>query len=142
MNRIGKYQPDRIIGKGGSGTVYHAIDTFSGVEAALKVLNTTVVNSLEDDQANFMQFMTEAALAGTLTHPHIASILEAAVTDDYGYIAIEYVPGGGLAQYTTLGNLISEEDAIQIAFKSCGALDLKAIWIASSSEIKLPRVVY
>lgn len=123
MNRIGKYQPDKIIGKGGSGTVYHAIDTFSGVEVALKVLDMTVVNSMEDDQANFMQFMTEAALAGTLTHPHIAAILEAAVTDDYGYIAIEYVPGGDLTKYTTLGNLISEEDAIQIAFKSCGALD-------------------
>jgi serine/threonine protein kinase len=123
MDRIGKYQLDKIIGKGGSGTVYHAIDTFSGIEVALKVLNMSDANLPDFDQTNFMQFMTEAALAGQLTHPHIASILEAAVTDDYGYIAIEYVAGGDLSKYTKLGSLISQEDAIQIAFKSCGALD-------------------
>jgi serine/threonine protein kinase len=67
--------------------------------------------------------MNEASLAGKLTHPHIASILEASVTKDSGYIAIEYVPGGDLSQYTVTGNLLSPENAIQIAFKCCGALD-------------------
>ncbi len=123
MDRIGKYQPDKIIGKGASGTVYHAIDTFSGREVALKVLDMDVANNTDDEHSNFMQFMTEASLAGQLIHPHIASILEASVTDDSGYIAIEYVSGGDLSQYTTSGSLISQEDAIQIAFKSCGALD-------------------
>jgi serine/threonine protein kinase len=123
MDRLGKYQLNKIIGKGGSGIVYHATDTFTGIEVALKVLNMSDANEPDYDQSNFMQFMTEAGLAGQLTHPHIASILEAAVTDDYGYIAIEYVPGGDLSNYTKLGSLISQEDAIQIAFKSCGALD-------------------
>jgi serine/threonine protein kinase len=123
MDRIGKYQLDRIIGKGASGTVFHAIDTFSGREVALKVLDMAVANNTEDENSNFMQFMTEASLAGQLIHPHIAAILEASVTDDSGYIAIEYVPGGDLSQFTATGRLISQEDAIQIAFKSCGALD-------------------
>lgn len=123
MDRIGKFQLNKVIGKGSSGTVYHAIDTFSGREVALKVLDMAVANKPENDDANFMQFMTEASLAGQLIHPHIASIIEASVSDDSGYIAVEYVPGGDLSQYTTRGNLISQEDAIQIAFKSCGALD-------------------
>jgi serine/threonine protein kinase len=123
MNKIGKYQLNKIIGKGGSCTVYHATDTFSEIEVALKVMDMSEANSPNFDQSNFMQFMTEATLAGQLTHPHIAAILEAAVTDDYGYIAIEYVPGGDLSNYTKLGSLVSQEDAIQIAFKSCGALD-------------------
>jgi serine/threonine protein kinase len=123
MNKIGKYQPDKVIGKGGSCTVYHAIDTFTDIEVALKVMDMSETNNPDFDQSNFMQFMTEATLAGKLNHPHIAAILEAAVTDDYGYIAIEYVPGGDLSSYTKPGSLISQEDAIQIAFKSCGALD-------------------
>jgi serine/threonine protein kinase len=67
--------------------------------------------------------MNEASLAGKLSHPHIAAILEASVNENAGYIAIEYVPGGDLSQYTRPDKLLSPEDAIQVAFKSCGALD-------------------
>lgn len=97
--------------------------TRSREKIALKVLDPEVVRNADFDQTNIMQFMNEASLAGKLTHPHIASILEASVNKDSGYIAIEYVPGGNLSQYTVPGSLLSPEDAIQIAFKSCGALD-------------------
>ena len=123
MDRIGKFQLRKILGKGASGTVYLALDTFSGKDVALKVLDPGVVKSPNFDRTNIVQFMNEASLAGKLTHPHIASILEASVGEDSGYIAIEYVPGGDLSQYTIPASLLSPEDAIQIAFKSCGALD-------------------
>lgn len=123
MDRIGKFQLKRVLGKGASGTVYLALDTFSGKDVALKVLDPDVVKNPDFDRSNTVQFMNEASLAGKLTHPHIASILEASVSEDSGYIAIEFVPGGDLSQYTIPGNLLSPEDAIQIAFKSCGALD-------------------
>lgn len=123
MDQIGKFQLIRVLGQGASATVYLALDTFSGNEVALKVLAPEVVKSPDFDRTTLMQFMTEASLAGKLSHPHIASILEASVTEASGYIAIEYVPGGDLFQYTTPGMLLSPEDAIQIAFKCCGALD-------------------
>lgn len=123
MDRIGKFQLRRVLGKGASGTVYLALDTFSGKDVALKVLDPEIVKSPDFDRTNIVQFMNEASLAGKLTHPHIASILEASVSEDSGYIAIEYVPGGELSQYTKPGSLLSPENAIQIAFKSCGALD-------------------
>jgi eukaryotic-like serine/threonine-protein kinase len=123
MNQIGKFQLRKVLGKGASGTVYLALDTFSGSDVALKVLDPEVVHSLDFDRTTTMQFMTEASLAGKLSHPHIVSILEASVSEDSGYIALEYVPGGDLFQYATPGKLLSPEDAIQIAFKCCGALD-------------------
>jgi serine/threonine protein kinase len=123
MNRIGKFQIRKVLGKGASGTVYLALDTFSGTEVALKVLDPDVVKSHDFDQTYTAQFLNEASLAGKLTHPHIAAILEASVNQDAGYIAIEYVPGGDLSQYTLPGNLLSPENAIEIAFKCCGALD-------------------
>jgi serine/threonine protein kinase len=97
--------------------------TLSGNTVALKVLDPEIVKSADFDRTNTVQFMNEASLAGKLEHPHIASILEASVGEDSGYIAIEYVPGGDLSQYTTPGRLLSPENAIQIAFKCCGALD-------------------
>jgi len=123
MDQIGKFQIKKVLGKGASATVYLALDTFSGREVALKVLDPEVVQSPEFDRTMTMQFMTEASLAGKLSHPHIVSILEASVSEDSGYIALEYVPGGDLYQYTKPGNLLAPEDAIQIAFKCCGALD-------------------
>lgn len=123
MEQIGKFQLRRVLGKGASGTVYLAFDTFLGKDVALKVLDADLLNSPDFDRSQTAQFMNEASLAGKLSHPHIAAILEASVTENSGYIAIEYVPGGDLSQYTKPGQLYSPEDAIQIAFKSCGALD-------------------
>ena len=39
MQQIGKFQLRRVLGKGASGTVYLALDTFSGNDVALKVLD-------------------------------------------------------------------------------------------------------
>jgi serine/threonine protein kinase len=123
MERLGKFQLRKILGKGASGTVFLALDTFTGRDVALKVLDPEVVKSPDFDRTNTVQFMNEASLAGKLQHPHIAAILEASVTEKSGYIAIEYVPGGDLSQYTTPGKQLPQEQAIQIAFKCCGALD-------------------
>ena len=122
--RLGKYELIKVLGKGASGTVYLALDTFSGQEVALKVLDPEVVAAPEFDQTHTHQFMNEASLAGRISHPHIATILEAAVDEQTGgYIAIEYVPGGDLSQFATPERLLSVEDAIEVAFKCCGALD-------------------
>jgi serine/threonine protein kinase len=123
MEQIGKFQLIRPLGRGASGTVHLALDTFSGNEVALKVLDPEVIKDPGFDRTNALQFMNEASLAGKLMHPHIAAILEASVSADAGYIALEYVPGGDLSQYTRPDSLLSQEDAIQIAFKCCGALD-------------------
>lgn len=123
MHQLGKFQLRRILGKGASATVYFALDTFTGRDVALKVLDPSVVSSPDFGRTHAAQFMNEASLAGKLNHPHIASILEASVTENEGYIAIEYVPGGDLSQYTTPGSLLSPDNAIQVAFKCCGALD-------------------
>lgn len=123
MEQIGKYQLKKVLGQGASGKVYLALDTFSGIDVALKVLDPRVIKNSHLDQTNMLQFMNEASLAGKLLHPHIASILEASLTGGSGYIALEFVPGGDLTQYTQLGKLVSQEDAIEIAFKCCGALD-------------------
>ena len=124
MAQFGKYQVRKVLGKGASATVYLALDTFSGQEVALKVLDPELVSGSEANKSRVKQFMNEASLAGQLSHPHIASILDAAVDKESGgYIAVEYVPGGDLSQFTSPGSLLPAGDAIEIAFKCCGALD-------------------
>ncbi|OGA47177.1 MAG: hypothetical protein A3G25_21015 [Betaproteobacteria bacterium RIFCSPLOWO2_12_FULL_63_13] len=121
--RIGKFELKKLLGKGASGKVYLAFDTFNELDVALKVLDPAVVSGEDVEKTHMHQFLNEASLAGKLSHPHIASILEASVNSEPGYIALEYVPGGDLTQYTDPVKLLRVEDAIEIAFKCCGALD-------------------
>src|SRR5687768_8501410 len=122
-DRVGKYELLRVLGQGSSGTVYLARDTFSKAEVAVKVIDPAVFVDREKGKLLRTQFLNEASLAGRLNHPHIASILDAVVTEDSGHIAMEYVPGGNLSKRTSAPNLFSIEDAIQVGFKCCGALD-------------------
>ena len=123
VQSIGKYELKTELGKGASATVYLALDTFTGQDVALKVLAPEVVSGEEFAKTHMRQFMNEASLAGKLSHPHIAAILEAVISEGTGYIAIEYVTGGDLSQFTVPGRLMPTADAIEIAFKCCGALD-------------------
>lgn len=120
---VGKYAIRKRLGKGACGTVYQALDTFSNGEVALKVIDPEVFKDPECGDIFHAQFLNEASLAGKLSHPHIVSILDAVVTEEAGYIAMEYVPGGDLSQHCSTGTLLPFEDVIQIGFKCCGALD-------------------
>src|SRR5664279_1725511 len=72
--QIGKYDIRRQLGKGATGTVYLAVDTFSGKEVALKVIEPEVFKDPEFGAVYRSQFLNEASLAGKLKHPHIVSI--------------------------------------------------------------------
>jgi len=121
--RIGKFALLERLGKGSSGTVYKALDTFSGQEVALKVLDASLFAGAGINETSRQQFMNEASLAGRLQHPHIAAILEASIDEKSGYIAVEYVPGGDLSRAVMPDGLRPVEDVFEIAFKCCGALD-------------------
>jgi serine/threonine protein kinase len=121
--QIGKFTLQKMLGEGAFGKVYLALDTFTGAEVALKVLDVKLIPGAQDVGRAVDQFMNEASLAGQLAHPHIVSILEAVMDEGAGYIAMEYVAGGNLAAHTRAESLLPVEDVIQIAFKSCGALD-------------------
>ena len=123
QTQFGKYELKRVLGDGASGTVYCAVDTFSGEEVALKVFDRKTLDHSRLGEQTRGHFMKEAALAGRLDHPHIISIFEAVVQDNEGYVAMEYVPGGNLKLHTSPETLLPLNDVIEIGFKSCSALD-------------------
>ena len=148
--QVGKYEIRELLGKGATGTVYLAIDSFSGREVALKTIEPEVFQDAEFGTVYRSQFLNEASLAGKLKHPHIVSILDAVVNDDSGHIAMELVTGGDLAKHVSAGTLLPVGDVLQIAFKCCGALnyafqegivhrDIKPanIMMAGGTEVKI-----
>ncbi len=121
--QVGKYDVQKLLGKGATGTVYLAKDTFSGKEVALKTIEPEVFRDPEFGTVYRSQFLNEASLAGKLRHPHIVAILDAVVEENSGYIAMEIVSGGDLSQFVKPDQLLPIEDVLQIGFKCCGALE-------------------
>jgi serine/threonine protein kinase len=124
--QVGKYEVQKHLGKGATGTVYLAKDTFTGKEVALKTIEPEVFRDPEFGTVYRSQFLNEASLAGKLRHPHIVSILDAVVGEDSGHIAMELVTGGDLAKHVTAQTLLPVADVLQVAFKCCGALEYAA----------------
>lgn len=134
--QVGKYDVQKALGKGATGVVYLAKDTFTGKEVALKTIEPEVFRDPEFGTVYRSHFQNEASLAGKLRHPHIAAILDAVVLEDSGHIAMEYVKGGDLSRHVAAENLLPVADVLQIAFKCCGALEYAAKEGIVHSDIK------
>ncbi|MCC6474241.1 MAG: protein kinase [Burkholderiales bacterium] len=93
--RIGKYQVERELGRGGMATVYAAVDPVIRRPVAIKVVRRA---ELESPQATrtLNRFKREAQAAGALNHPNIVSIYEYGEDDEYAWIVMERVDGGSL----------------------------------------------
>ncbi len=123
MEKIGKYEIVRELGKGATSAVYLARDPFANREVAIKLVRAESLAHEELGKRFHKLFLTEASLAGKLSHPHIAAIYDAAIDEAGGYLVMEYVDGGTLEQYIKPESLVSIKTVMEIAFKCCKALD-------------------
>jgi len=95
---IGKYKIISTLGKGGMGTVYHALDEAIEREVAIKIIHPHLINHEEKD--DFLQrFINEAKTAVRCSHPNIVTILEYGEDQGAPYLVMEYIKGYSLHQY-------------------------------------------
>ena len=123
MEKIGKYQVVRKLGEGATSEVYLCHDPFANREVAIKVVFPDALG--DDENRNLFRklFITEASLAGKLTHPHIVQIYDAVVDEGISYVVMEYVDGGTLEPHCNAKALLPVEKIVEIVFKCTRALD-------------------
>ncbi len=94
--RIGGFLVKRLLGHGGMGKVYEAVQVSVGRPVALKVLK----GALQNDDRLQKRFEREAQAIAQLNHPNIVTLYDFG-TDPHGasYIAMEYVHGQLLTDY-------------------------------------------
>ena len=93
MDKIGKYEIVRVLGTGATSTVYLAEDPFNKQQVAIKLFDLGMLRDSNRAKIYRKLLMTEASLAGKLSHPHIAKILDAVMEDDFNYVVMEYGRG-------------------------------------------------
>ena len=98
---LGHYRILELIGRGGMGDVYLALDNTLGRKVALKLLPLR----LSVGKTGLGRFWLEARTASSLNHPNIMTVYE--IGDDHGlhYIAAEYVEGSTVRQLLAHGPL-------------------------------------
>jgi eukaryotic-like serine/threonine-protein kinase len=111
-----RYRIVEILGQGGMGSVYRAVDENLGVDVAVKEnLFTT------DEYAR--QFRLEAVILANLRHPNLPRVTDHFVIGDQGqYLVMDYIEGEDLRQRMERQGNIQEDDAILLGAAMCDAL--------------------
>jgi len=121
--KIGKYEVISELGKGATSAVYRAYDPFQNRQVAIKVVFPEALGDQEYGRRYRKLFVTEASLAGKLSHPHIAAIYDAVAGEEASYIVMEYVDGSTLEQYTRHDSLLPVQRIVEIIYKCAKALE-------------------
>ena len=111
------------LGRGATGTVYLAWDTFAQREVALKVAHAQIFNDEPDQMLVRKAWLNEVHLAGSLHHPYIVEIYDAGFGDNSAYLVMEYLAHGTLDPFTRPDNLKPISEVLDIAYKCASALD-------------------
>src|SRR5262245_26013638 len=91
-SRIGHYQVDRELGRGGMGVVYAARDERLERWVAVKMLP-----GLESDERARQRLWREARTAASVNHPNVCQIYEIGEEAGRLFIAMELLEGESLA---------------------------------------------
>ncbi len=74
--RIGRYEIEQIVGRGGMGTVYRAFDSETKREVAIKVLHPGQPEELRG------RFLAECEAEAKIRHPHVMPVYDRGKFDD------------------------------------------------------------
>jgi hypothetical protein len=114
---VGRYQIHHLLGSGGMGEVYKAVDPMLGRAVALKVLRP----ELSGDPERLSRFLHEARAASALNHPNILTIHEVGDHERSRFLVSEFVEGETLRQRVARGGLTLRE-ILDITIQAASAL--------------------
>jgi serine/threonine-protein kinase len=123
--QLGRFKVLAVLGEGGMGTVYRAVDEVLGRAVALKVLHDSA--SAEGASSGESKLLREARAAAALNHPNAVNVFDVGEGDGVAYIAMELLSGKSLRAYVgdasvplarRLGWLVDAASALDAAHRS------------------------
>jgi len=115
----GRYRVERVLGEGGTGTVYEVLHESLHRRFAMKVLRRDVAR----DPALASRFIQEARATASLKHPHIVSITDfGRLPDKTPYFVMERLVGKTLAEVCHIGGQLPMERAVRVVMQVADAL--------------------
>jgi serine/threonine protein kinase len=115
---ISHYRVLSLLGAGGMGEVYLALDPRLDRTVALKILP----EELSADADLMQRFRREAKAASALNHPNVATIYDVGESDGIPFIVMEHVEGETLL--ARISRRMTPPEVVDIAVQAADALDL------------------
>ncbi len=141
-SRLGRYVIQKRIGRGAMGSVYLASDPRINRPVALKAI--PIEKEFEDEELKEarQRFFREAESAGRLTHPNIITVFDAGEDKGLAYIAMEYVPGIPLREFTDRMKLLAPKRALELCAATAEGLDYAHNQGVIHRDIKPANLLY
>lgn len=110
-NLAEKYRLLELVGKGGMGDVYKALQINLGTIRAIKILPQNLCGNLK----YIKRFEREARLAARLEHENIVRVIDVGETGLERYIVMEYIEGRTLRDVLNEREILPEKEVIHLA---------------------------
>jgi serine/threonine protein kinase len=111
-----RYRIESVLGLGGMGAVYRAIDINLGVAVAVK-------ENLFTTEEFARQFRREATILASLRHPNLPRVTDHFVILGEGqYLVMDFIEGQDLRQKLERSGAVGEEEALPWFLETCDAL--------------------
>jgi len=122
IEKLGRYDIVRVLGRGAMGVVYEARDPNLDRQVAIKTIR---VQSLSPEAASEyeIRFRTEARSAARLHHPNIVSVFDSGQDGDEAFLVMEFIQGEDLKHHLECGARFSVRSAIAMVHDLLMALD-------------------
>lgn len=120
-DKIGGYEIIRLLGSGGTGNVYLALQLSMSRQIALKVLYP----ELTEDRDSVDQFLGEVKTLGIIQHSNIVSAFDSGMDKEQGlyYLAMQYIPGQPLDAIVAQSGPLPVPKALRIVENIAEALN-------------------
>jgi streptogramin lyase len=118
-DEIAGYTLESVVGRGGMGEVFRAVDGHLARAVALKVLAPGLVH----DEASRDRILRESQLAASLDHPNVIPVYAAGEADGHVYIAMRLVEGSDLRTALRRDGRLEPARAIVLVAQVASALD-------------------
>ena len=116
--KIGKYDVIDVIGRGGMGVVYKAIDPHLDRQVAIKMMTSGFV----DNPDLLKRFFREAQSLGSLQHPNIVTVYDLGDFGGNPYMVMELMEGEGLDTVLAGRRQLSALEKTNIIVQVCNGL--------------------
>ncbi len=116
---VAGYELGELVGRGGMGDVYRALDARLNRPVALKLL----AERFAENDAFRERLVRESRLAASLDHPNVIPIYDAGEADGRLYLAMRFVDGTDLKALLRREGALAPERAVAVAAQVADALD-------------------
>ncbi len=113
-----RYEILEVLGSGGMGKVYRALDKKLDEEVALKLINPEIVS----DKKTLERFSNELKIARKISHKYIGRMYELMEDENTHFITMEYVPGEDLKSFIRRSGQMAVGTTLRIASQVCEGL--------------------